>query len=290
VRAFLTYGSYRLLGALIGPMPPRIGYWLARRVGALLYRLSPEFANVLSHNIRHVLGPDADEEEVQAIARQACVNIAKGHYDLLRVNRLNVEEIRDMVFVEGLEIVEQALASGRGVVVVTAHVGNVDIVGQLPLAYGIPITGAVLHIQPERLFRYLLKLRTSHGLRLIPSDEPMLELFRALKRKELIALPCDRDLGDNARPVEFFGSQAKLPDGPVRVAIRTGAALIPVFTVRRPDETFLIQVESQLEMPQTGDLEADVAATMKKVVEVMERYISRHPEQWLVATPVWPMD
>jgi KDO2-lipid IV(A) lauroyltransferase len=271
-------------------MPPRIGYWFARRVGVLLYRLSPGLTSVLSHNIRHVLGLDTDEEEVQALVRQACVNVVKGHYDLLRVNRLTVEEIKEMVDVEGLEIVERALAFGQGVVAISAHLGNVDLVGQLPLAYGIPITGAVLHIQPERLFRYLLELRTSHGLRLIPSDEPMLELFRALKRGEIIALPCDRELGDHVRPVEFFGSLANLPDGPVRVAMRTGAALIPVFTVRRPDETFLIQVEPPLEMPRTGDLEADVAATMKMVVQVMERYISRHPEQWLVATPVWPMD
>jgi lauroyl/myristoyl acyltransferase len=133
-------------------------------------------------------------------------------------------------------------------------------------------------------------LRTSHGTRLFPSDGPLSELFRALKRGEIIGLPCDRDLGDNAREVDFFGSPARLPAGPVRVALRTGAALIPAFGLRLPDNSFLAQIEPPIELPQTGDREADVKAGMEMVVEVLERHISQHPGQWLVASPVWPMD
>jgi lauroyl/myristoyl acyltransferase len=290
VPGFLAYGSYRLLGALVGPLPPQIGYRLATRTGGLLYVLSPQLRRVLAHNIGHVLGTDANSEEVQTLVRLACVNIAKGHYDLFRVSRLTTEEIRDMTQIEGAEHLSQALARGRGVIVVSAHLGNVDIMGQLPLAYGVPVTAAAQHIQPERLFRYLLQLRQSHGLRLIPSDEPMLGLFRALKRGEIIALPLDRDVSDHSRLVKFFGSPTHLPDGPVRVALRTGAALIPVFVLRLPGDSFLVQIEPQLELPHTGDKEGDVVAGMEMAVAVMERHIAQHPEQWLVAAPVWPMD
>ena len=287
---FLTYGSYRLLGALTGPLPPQIGYRLATRAGGLLYVLAPQLRRVLAHNIGHVVGADADSEQVQALARQACVNIAKGHYDLFRVSRLTNEEILGMTRIEGREHLDQALAQGKGVIVTSAHFGNVDIVGQLPLVYGIPMSAAAYHVQQERLFRYLLKLRQSHGLRLIPSDEPMIGLFRALKRGEMIALPCDRDVADHGQVVNFFGSPARLPDGPVRVALRTGAALVPAFVLRLPGDSFLVQIEPPLELSHTEDQEADVTAGMKIVVAAMERHLSQHPEQWLVAAPVWPMD
>jgi lauroyl/myristoyl acyltransferase len=141
VRGFLTYVSYRLAGALAGPLPPRIGYGLSHLIGRLLYTLSPRFRRILTHNLSHVLGPDASEEELRAVVRQACVNNIKGHYDLFRLSRLSIEEIRALTRVEGQEHFDQVLARGQGVVLISAHFGNVDILGQLPLAYyGIPFT------------------------------------------------------------------------------------------------------------------------------------------------------
>jgi lauroyl/myristoyl acyltransferase len=286
----LTYGVYRLIGALAGPLPPRAGYRLARWAGPLYYTLSPHFRRILRHNLGHVLGPEASEEQLEATVHRACVNIMKGHYDLFRLSRLSLDEIEAITQVEGREHMDEALAQGKGAILFSAHFGNVDVLAQIPRAFGIPITGAVEHVEPERLFQYTLKLRTRHGVRMIPSDGPMMELRRALKRGELIGLPSDRGLGDNAREVEFFGSPAQLPAGPVRLALRTGAALIPGFGLRLPDNTFLARIEPALELPRTGDREADIAAGMEMVADVLERIILQAPDQWLVAAPVWPMN
>ncbi|MBN1658882.1 MAG: lysophospholipid acyltransferase family protein [Anaerolineae bacterium] len=290
MRDLIIYSAYRLLAALVGPLPPRIGYWMARRAGPLIYRFSPHLRRVLTSNMSHVLGLDGGDTRVRAAVDRACVNIARGHYELFRVSRLTLAQIRNMTQIEGLDRVYTALEQGKGAVIVTAHFGNVDMMGQVPLAYGIPISGAVEHIRPERLFRYLLDIRQKHGLRLYPSDGPMVGLFKALRRGELVALPCDRAIGDYVRPVEFFGEPAWLPDGPVRVALRTGAPLIPVFIVRQPDNTFRAIVEPPLDLVHTGDVDRDVAAGMERVVEIVERYLSTYPEQWLVAVPVWPLD
>ena len=145
---FLIYASYRLLGALAGPTPPWLGYRLARPIGWLLYVVHCRLRKVLRHNIRHVLGPGADPSEVEAVVRRTCVNIIKGHYELFRLSRLNHDQIKSLVRIEGFEHIQQALAQGRGVVVVSAHAGNVDLVGQIPMAYGVPMTGAALHTQP----------------------------------------------------------------------------------------------------------------------------------------------
>lgn len=290
MRGFLTYGVYRTLGALAGPLPPRAGHQLARRAGALLYALSPRLRGILLHNLSYVLGPEASTEQVEAVARQACINIVKGHYDLFRLSRLSMDEIREMTEVRGLEYVEEALARGKGVVLISAHMGNMDILGQVPLAYGVPFIAPVQHVQPERLFQYTLGLRRSHGMRLIPADGPLMQLVRALKRGEIVGLPCDRGIADNTRTVSFFGAPARLPDGPVRLALRTGASLVAAFGLRLEDDTFQVRIEPPFELRPTGDLEADIEMGMELTVEVLERYISRHPEQWLVAAPVWPMN
>jgi lauroyl/myristoyl acyltransferase len=289
MRAFLTYAAYRLLAAFTGPLPPRIGYWVARRAGHLLYRVSPNLREVIATNLRHVLGPTADEARVQALTREACVNVAKGHYELFRVSRLTLDQVRDLVRIEGFDHLMQALARGKGAIAITAHLGNVDLVGQVPLAYGIPISGAVGHVEPERLFRFTLKLRQTHGLRLFPSDGPMWGLVRALKRGELIALPIDRGFAENTRLVRFFGQPACLPVGPARLSRRTGAPLVPVLIERLPGDTFVVHVEPALDVPQTGDADADMAAAMEDLVAILERHISRLPGQWLVAAPVWPV-
>lgn len=287
---FLTYASYRLVGALAGPLPPWAGYRLARQVGPLFYSLSPQFRRILRHNLSHVLGPEATPEQVEATVHRACINIMKGHYDLFRLGRLSLDEIMGITQVQGRDNMEEALAQGKGGILISAHFGNVDVMAQLPRAFGIPISGAVEHIQPERLFQYTLRLRTRHGVRMIPSDGPMMELYRALKRGELIGLPCDRGIGDSNHEVDFFGSPAQLPSGPVRLALRTGAPLIPGFGLRLPDNTFLARIEPPLQLPRTGDHTADTATGMKMVAEFLERVISQHPDQWLVAAPVWPMD
>ena len=94
----------------------------------------------------------------------------------------------------------------------------------------------------------------------------MMGLYRALKRGEVIGLAADRGIDVSTRKVEFFGAPASLPEGPVRLALRTGAALVPGSGLRLSDNSFLARIEPALELPNTGDREADVAAGMEMVV------------------------
>jgi KDO2-lipid IV(A) lauroyltransferase len=287
VRAFITYSLYRLLAVSIGRLPPRWGYPLAEYAGHLLCEFSARDRGVIADNLRHVLGPNASESEIQSKVRQACVHIVKGHYDLFRVARLGNAEIEDMVDVTGWQHLKQAMDGGQGVIVLSAHLGNVELVMQGTVIRGIPAVSPVERIEPERLFQYTRAMRQSHGLRLIPADGSMVGLFRALKRGEIVGLAGDRDVTGSGRIVDFFGSPARLPDGPVRVALRTGAPLIPAFAHRRPDNTVEVHVEPPLQLVRTGDKEADIQKGMEMMVAVMEQYIARWPEQWLVAQRIW---
>jgi lauroyl/myristoyl acyltransferase len=288
LRSVLTFVSYRLVGAIAGRLPAHVGFRLAEWAGPLLYALSPRLRQNLTDNLRHVLGPDADPSEVQAVVRRACVHVAKGHYDLFRLPRLSADKIEAQAEIEGWEHLVQALSGGRGAIIFSAHMGAVDLVMQLAVLNDIPTIAPVLRTRPERLFRWTRGLRQSYGLRLIPTDEPMLPLARALKRGELVGLAADRVANDDGHEVEFFGSPTRLPPGPVRLSLRSGAPLLPAFAVRRPDNSFRVEIGAPLELVRTGNPQADVEGGMRMMVATVEAYIRRYPEQWLVAVPVWP--
>ena len=287
MRAYLEYITFRIV-ALSGRLPPRAGYWLAGRVGRLVYRLMPNLRRDLAFNLRHVLGPEATVAQVEAVVWRQCVYVVKNLYDLFRLGRLSKEEVARVTRVEGRELLFDELAVGRGVIAITAHLGSTEVVGQMPTVFGVPLTGMALRTKPEWRFQFNLRLRRSHGLNLVPTDQSPIVLFRALKRNEIVALPCDQDLTGNGRTVMFFGSETRLPDGPLRIAYRTGANVLPVFALRLPDDTFLLEFELPLQLPDTGDREADLDAGIRMVASLLERRIRAHPEQWLVTGRVWP--
>jgi len=290
LRDYLVYSLYRLAGILARLMPPRVAYWIAGWGGGVAYRLSPGLRRTASDNIRHVLGPDAPETEVQACVRGICTNMLKNYYDLFRVDRLAADKIQKLVQIEGGEHLLGALARGHGAIAVTAHLGNLEVVMHIPPIYGLSITGVVEHIKPERVHRYFVQQRISHGVRLIPSDGPMIGLIRALRRGEIVGLAADRALTDDGYRVRFFGSPALLPDGGVRLALRTGTPLLAAFTQRLPDNSFRLTIEPVLRpegVPQKSESETDVMATMEQLAAIMERHISRHPEQWTLSVPIW---
>jgi len=293
VRDYLVYSLYRFASILARLLPSRLAYSIAGRGGGLVYRLSPQLRRHAGDNMRHVLGPNATDAQVQAHVRGVCSNMLKNYYDLLRADRLTPDEIKKVVQIEGGDLLLEILSQGRGVIMVTAHLGNLDLVMHIPSVFGISVTGVVEHIKPERVYRYLLEQRTSHGLHLIPSDGPMIGLIRALKQGEIVGLSCDRALIDNGYRVRFFGSPALLPDGAVRLALRTSTPLLAAFTERLPDNSFHIRIELVLRpegTPHKNGSEADVTACMERMAAIMERHISRHPEQWTLSVPIWPAE
>jgi len=173
------------------------------------------------------------------------------------------------------------------VIAITAHLGSTEVVGQMPTvlvcrsrAWPADRAGPPVPVHP--------RLRRSHGLNLVPSDQSPIVLFRALQRGEIVALPCDQDYSGQGHTVSFFGAQTRLPDGALRIAFRTGAPVLPVFALRLPDDTFVLEFEPPLQLPDSGDRAADLDVAVEHVVSLMERRIRAHPEQWLVTGRVWP--
>jgi lauroyl/myristoyl acyltransferase len=286
----LIYYLHRLLGLIVPLVPPGLGYPLATILGDIFYRLHKTMRANVYDNVVHILeGSQKPVSDSETIVRGVFRNMAKNFYDLFRARTLSLAEIDRLVKVEGWEHVEEALAKGKGLIFVGTHFGNVDIVAQVPALRQIPVVGPAEHLKPEALFQYVCSLRANKGFRLIPIDGPLFELFRALRRNEMVALAADRNIAGSGIVVDFFGAPACLPDGYARLSLRTGAPIIVGFSQRLPDNTFVVYLEPLLELEATGDRDHDARAGVEKVVVIMERYIGEHPEQWVMSVPLWQM-
>ncbi|MDI7275271.1 MAG: lysophospholipid acyltransferase family protein [Anaerolineae bacterium] len=286
----LSYCLFRAAGALAPRVPAPVGYRLAERLGTIIYRLSP-LRSCVEENISQVLGQPARSPEVRGVVRQVYRNQAKNYFDLLRVASLDEDDIRSAVReVVGIEHLDAALARGRGVVLTSAHFGNIDLAGQILALHGYRVVGIAEHLRPERLFHYVRRARESHGLAFIPIDGWLRPVFRALRENAIVGSALDRNVTDSGRIVEFLGRPAQVPDGYARLALRTGAALLVAFSRRLPDNTFIVTVEPEIRVEQTGDPERDTASAVLQVLAVFAGHVRRYPEQWVYFQPLWLPD
>ncbi len=280
------YYLYRVMGAVIPLIPPSIGYPLFGAIGSLFFTLFKDAREPLRANLRHVMR-EAGPKQMDAAARQTLRNHLKNYYDFFRASRLSADQIRRMVEVHGLENLDRALAKGQGVIFITAHFGNLDIVGQTFALRGYQVTTPAEHIKPEILFQQIVKVRASKGMTIIPVDGPLMSLLRALKRNEIIGLAADLDVTKSGIVVNFFDAPAQLPDGYAQLALRMGAPILPSFSLRKDDNTFEAYAEPAIELTSTGDFQADVRAGVEQIVRVMEKWIGAHPEQWVMFHRIW---
>ncbi len=283
----LSYYLFRVLGSLAPLVPRRVGYRLADAIGLVAFHLYSGSATTLEDNLSHVLKNEGDETTVQTKARQVFSNLSKNYFDLFRSHALSDEEISASVNIVGLERLQQLLAQGKGLILTTGHFGPFDALVHIAAILNLKITVPAEHLQPERLYEYVCRLRARNWITLMPVDGPLLGLFRALRRGEIVALAADRDITHSGIVVDFFGAPARLPDGHVQLALRTGAPVVTCFGLRQADNSSSLYFESPLELEATGDFERDVRANVGKVVARMEDWIRRYPEQWLMLHPVW---
>jgi len=289
-RSQMLYYLYRLAGEIVPHIPPRIGYPLFSLVGGLAYRLNTRARLQVCRNIRHVLGDQASAARVARLARATFNYIAYNYYDLFRLPTLSDHQVNAMVHVTGWENVQAALQLGKGVVMTSAHFGNIEVVLYAMLLRGVSITIPAERVEPPELFAYLTKLRTSKGLKLIPVDGPMIELVRTLRRGGVAGIAGDRNVAGEGCVVTFFGAPARLPDGHVRLALRTGAPLMLGFSRRVRHDRYEASFLPHFLIPEEGTEEERFRAGMTYVVRGLEEAIGKCPEQWAITVPIWIED
>ena len=273
----------------IGRLPLGFGYALAELAGRIACRLvSGNRRNVIS-NLRRVMGTEAPEREVQVAARKVFVNVAKNYVDMVRMPHMNLDSFykRRFRYYGFDEYLLPAVAEGKGVILLSGHMGNPELAAQGMLPRGVKVFALTEPLRPPRLHRLVDRLRASKGNEFAPVGfGGVKRAIQTIRDGGVVALMGDRDIEGPRASLPFFGEEALMPVGPIEVALRTGAPVLPCFTTRTGSniEAF---VEKRLDLQRTGDLEADARAGALLFLGRLERRLREHPDQWVVLESVW---
>lgn len=246
----------------------------------------------IAANLEAVLGPCGFFERQQRIFRTMYVF---GWCLSERYERL-VTDASFEVAVEAIEHWREVAASGRGVVMVTAHLGMYEAGSMLPAS----IDKRHVHLvrEPEvdpRAQEFIREsvrsVEGSHYTMHFQTDDPLqgMALLDALRRGEIVAMQGDRPrAGSRTVQGTLFGRPLALPSGPAILARTAGAPMLPVFAIREGRRRYRIVFGPPIDVPETGDRTADAAAAMGRVAAEVERAVRRAPHQWFVFRELWP--
>lgn len=249
-------------------------------IGGLGYRPLGIRRAVVEEQIRMAF-PEMSAAEVLATARGAYRHLGRNVAEVALIPRIGTQGVLDLFTeVEGWDLMESAIAAGRGLVMVTGHLGNAELAGSYVAARGVS-TYAIARRQANPLFdRYVTEMRERIGMHVIMDSEAVRQTTRMLKSGNLVAFLADQGLRGMASTfVPFFGRPAKTPRGPAVFAIRRGAPVLVASSMRLPSGTFRFRVDP-VAVDQTGDRERDIDTVVARYTAVLEQHIRRAPEQY----------
>ena len=271
----------RLAEGTLPHLPSFLEVPVATVAGTLAYRASSRARDAVRENLAIVAPERRDRER---LVRQTFVEQVRHYIEIFRLARLDHEKVRHAVVTAGWDRFVEAVARGNGVIIASAHVGPISVCGQIIAANGYDIT---LPIEKEtgELARSINRARTRMGLRFVETDSA-LGIHRVLRRGGILGVLADRAVTGVGERVPFFGRPALLPSVHVALALRTGAVLMPAFA-HRDGNVLRAVFEPELELPRTGDRDADVREGVRRWAAVLEPHIRVAPEQWSVFEAVW---
>jgi KDO2-lipid IV(A) lauroyltransferase len=263
----------------------RLSFSAAGRIGARIGGLG--FAPlgirraVVERQLRAAF-PERDAPEIERIARAAYAHLGRTSIETAILPAHNAAEIIDLFeAVHGWDLVERNLAFGKGLILVTGHLGNWELGGAYIAARGLPIDAVARHMANPLFDRYLTSTRERIGMSVVHDEEAVRRVPRALRGGRAVAFLFDQGaVGLASTWVPFFGRFAKTPRGPAVFALRLGAPVMFGVALRQPSGRYQLHFEP-IEVVDTGDREADVDRIVVEYTAALERWIRRAPEQYL---------
>ncbi|GAA3746318.1 phosphatidylinositol mannoside acyltransferase [Salinactinospora qingdaonensis] len=284
--------AYTLGWALVRRLPERLGRHAFAGIADAAWRRRTSGVGQLEANLERLMAAPVGHDQLRALSRAGMRSYLRYWYEMFRLPALSSAQLHDSVRAVGVERVEQAVASGRGVVAALPHMGNWDLAGAWITARGIPLTTVAQRLRPERLFDRFVAFRSSLGMEVLPltgAANPFGTLARRLRSGRLVCLLADRDITESGVGVTFFGESARMPGGPALLAQRTGAALLPV-SLHYEGRHMVIRVHEEIPVPAAGDTAAKTRAMTQELAHVFEAEISEHPQDWHMLQPIFTAD
>ncbi|OFV97711.1 MAG: hypothetical protein A3F68_13185 [Acidobacteria bacterium RIFCSPLOWO2_12_FULL_54_10] len=267
---------------LLGLLPRSKAHHVAGWLSGLFYSLTPRFRRIAHQNLRMAM-PELSDPSREAICRDVYRSLGRLLAEFAHFPRLTSGNVHQAVSYDGLEHYEAARSCGRGVLFLTAHLGAWELGAFAHALYGYPMQILYRPLDNSRLDALVNRYRLLSGNKLIDKRNAAREVLSALARNETVGILADQNTShDEGVFVDFFGISASTTAGVARIALHTGAVVVPAFCVWiEKDRRFRIIFDSPIEPPQSSEKTDAVRSFTQQMAAVIERYIRRYPDQWL---------
>jgi len=279
--------GFKAISALTGILPRSLQYAISRPAADLYYLFGRTARENVRSNLRVILGPGISEKLLRRETREVFRAFGKYLCEFFGIAHMGGRFIDDHVVVQGREHLDAALSRGRGVIFCSGHFSNWELGGMIVAHMGYPITGVYQSHADARTNAIFVQQRADWGIKIVSSQNGAISSLRALRQNETVALMGDRMTGGPVVEVDFFGKPARLPQGPFRIALTSGAALLPTFINRRANGQFTMEIGAALEVGSEGTLAERAQRLGQAWAKVFEARVRFDPSQFTVFYDFW---
>ncbi len=282
------YLAFRIAAWVARAVPLRLSYAAGRLGGLCFYYLWFGGRRRCIANMRRVAG--GDEALARRLARRSFAYYGLYLVDFLRLTGVTGPEVRRRIIFDQWDRLDDALA-GNGVLFVTIHFGNWDLGAAALTERGYPLSVVADRFAEPRLEELVFSSRRRIGMRILPAGRLTMQLVRALRDNEIIAVLADVPQPEGGVEVEFFGGTIVVAGGAARLALRTGANVVAATAPRLGpwSDQFAGEFE-RIEYEPTGDREHDVRSLTQAMFRAFEEMVRARPDQWYIFRPLWRDD
>jgi len=285
----VRFAAIRAALALAGLLPLAWAQAAGDALGSLAFRLLPRERDKALASLRRAFA-DKPEEERRALARACFRHLGRCALEAAVARRLTAAQLDALVEVPDAvrALLAGAVARGHGVVAVSGHVGHWELFGWVLVRLGLPLHVVARPGVDGRLGKLAEDFRAHGGVRTILRGAPGAArgMLSALRQGDMLGFLIDQDTAVQSVAVPFFGARASTPRAPAELTLRTGAATVVGFLQRGPDGRYRLS-GAEVDVPHSGDAEADVVELTARYSAAIEAAVRRAPEQWVWMHQRW---
>ena len=266
------------------PWAPALAWGTA--MGTLAYHASARYRKVADKNLKIAYGDSLTEHQRQDLIKRVFQHFTRALLvEFLKGSNMTLAQMSQRVKLDSLAPLEEALARGKGVIVIAAHLGNWEWSAKYLAMLGHPLLLIARQSEDSKFNALTDRIRGNDGSIIQPRGDSPRAILKRLRENGLVAIVPDQKSEDVFVP--FFGKLAGTVAGPAVLALKTGATLLPLFCPRQPDGTYKIVFYPPIIAESTGDRDADVLRIMTQVTAVVEDIVRQYPDQWLWLHDRW---
>lgn len=282
---YLGFILLKTLGPVLRKLPISLVLFLGRRLGELFYLFDPKHRAIAYANLKIAFGKKMPPVDLGRLAKQSYRAFGQNFIEIFLMPKIGRAYVDKHIAPNGLKSIREGLGRGKGVILVGVHAGNWELANTVCTAFGFPFMMFVRDQRYPHLDGLLNSYRTQKGMEIIARKNGARALVQALKDNKIVGMTLDQG-GKAGRGIEFFGKDASMATGAIKLALRYDAALVLGFPARVNGPYTNAFFEPYF-LKKSGEFDNDVRDNLQAIIRRFEKYISEYPQEYLWRYRIW---